>query len=363
MNMEERLNQCQKRMSNKGAGLMILFPSSNLRYMTGIEKKPGDRQFMFVIPSFGEPHLVAPELERDQINSFDHDVSFYSDSDSFTEFFGSFLGEIGVPEGKVLLDDQMWEKFSQDIRSVMPEKEYGLASEVLRDVRMVKSEDEIEKIRLASEIIDNVVEDVREMNPVGMTEKQLVEVIDERMNEYGGEGRSFDTIVAAGEHGAKPHHIPTDRKIDSGEMVVLDFGTWVDDYASDQTRTLVFGDEHPSRKAHRVHDIVRTAQEEAVKSVEPGIRAGSIDKIARSVIDEAGYGKNFVHRTGHGIGLEVHEHPEIREDGEEILKPGMVFSVEPGIYIENEFGVRIEDLVLVTKDGYERLNRTSRDCR
>lgn len=360
MKLAKRLNRTQKRMSDAGAGLMILSTGSNLMYMTGVDVDPNDRELLFIIPSRGDPRLVVPEIESEKFEDANYDVSFYSSEDEFGDILGGILGEIGVPDGHIILDNKMWEEVSQEIRGKMPERDYGLAGEVLKHVRMLKSDDEIRKIKKASKICDRVVHDIRDMNPVGKTEKELANFINKGLQEYGAEGTSFETIVAVGENGAKPHHQPTDKKIEAGEMVVLDFGCFVDGYASDQTRTLVFGEEHPSRKAHEVHDIVRTAQEEAVQSVKPGIKAGHIDGVARSIIEEAGYGDNFIHRTGHGIGLDIHENPEIRKGNDEMLRPGMVFSVEPGIYLEDEFGVRIEDLVLVTENGCERLNRTSR---
>jgi len=157
-----------------------------------------------------------------------------------------------------------------------------------------------------------------------------------------------------------PHHTHGDREIRTGEPVVLDFGTRVDGYPSDQTRTLVFGDE-PSERVREVHDLVCRAQQAGVEAVEPGVTAGAVDAAAREVIADAGYADQFVHRTGHGVGLAVHEAPYIVGDNDRELEPGMVFSVEPGVYLDGEFGVRIEDLVVVTEDGCERLNETERE--
>ena len=180
------------------------------------------------------------------------------------------------------------------------------------------------------------------------------------MEEYGGEEPSFETIVAAGENGAKPHHSPTDKVIEAGVPVVLDFGTRYKRYPSDQTRTMVFGDEEPSEKFKEVFEVVKEAQEKAVQVVEPGIESGKVDRTAREVIEDAGFGEEFIHCTGHGVGLEVHERPGVGKKSDDKLEPGMVFSVEPGIYIEGEFGVRIEDLLVVTEDGFRRLNESPR---
>jgi Xaa-Pro aminopeptidase len=168
--------------------------------------------------------------------------------------------------------------------------------------------------------------------------------------------------LVPGPNGAKPHHGCGDREIRAGEPVVLDFGTRVDGYPSDQTRTLVFDGEPPA-EYERVHETVRAAQAAAVEAVEPGVAAEAIDRAARDVIEDAGYGDAFFHRTGHGVGLDVHEEPYIVAGNDRTLEPGMVFSVEPGIYLDGRFGCRIEDLVVVTEDGCERLNDTDRGWR
>jgi Xaa-Pro aminopeptidase len=347
-------------MSDEDAGLMVLSPGSNLRYMTGINIDPSDREFLLLIPSLGDPNLIVPEIESEKVEHVNFDVRFYGDDEEFGNVLGSVLSEIGVPDGRILLDNRMWVEVSQEVRDKISGKDYGLASEVLKDVRMVKGEDEINNIKKASKIVDKVVEDIRELDPVGKTEEELADFIENKMSEYGGEGTSFDTTVAAGENAGNAHHVTSDREIQAGEMVIMDFGCWVNGYASDQTRTMVFGDQHPTREAHEVHDIVRTAQQKAVEAVKPGIKASHVDRIARDIIEEAGYGDKFNHRTGHGVGLDIHEKPDINQGEDTMLKPGMVFSVEPGIYIGGKFGVRIEDLVLVTEDGCERLNKTPR---
>jgi len=355
----QRVEELKNRMSDAGADLTVLFPGPNMTYFSGVEAEPSERHFLLLIPSEGDPYFMAPDLFEQEVDSSGFDVSFWEDSDNPKDVLSGILDRIDVvPESRVLLDDRMWEKFSQDIRE-LTDTEYGLASEVVKEMRMVKNENEIENIREASKIVDRVVEDVREKGVVGMTERGLKDFIEEKMREYGGEGPSFSTIVAAGSNGSKPHHEPTEREIQSGEPVVLDFGCWKDNYPSDQTRTLVFGKE-PSDKFKEVFGTVLEAQRKAVEKVRPGVKAGEVDQAAREVIEEAGYGEEFVHRTGHGVGLEVHEHPEIKKDGKQVLEGNMVFSVEPGIYIKEEFGVRIEDLVQVTEDGCERLNGTRR---
>jgi Xaa-Pro aminopeptidase len=183
--------------------------------------------------------------------------------------------------------------------------------------------------------------------------------VERRLVDAGGEGVSFEPIVAAGPNGAKPHHHHGDRTVERGDPVVLDFGTRVDGYPSDTTRTVVLGGDPPA-EFETVHDVVLSAQTAAVEAVAPGVEARTVDRAAREVIGAAGYGDAFVHRTGHGVGLEVHEAPYVSADSTTTLEPGMVFSVEPGVYLEGRFGVRIEDLVVVTDDGCERLNDAPR---
>ncbi len=258
--------------------------------------------------------------------------------------------------------------FTQDLRELCPDAEFGLASTVLEPLRIRKDDVELDALRRAGAIADRVSLEIRDRGDdlVGTTESELAAEIDRLLAAYGGEEPAFETIVAAGPNGARPHHHSGSRPIEAGDPIVLDFGAFVaadleggtGRYPGDQTRTIVIGD--PPATYEHVHDTVREAQEAAIDAVEPGVEAGAIDRAARSVIEAAGYGDAFVHRTGHGVGLEVHEPPYIVAGNDRELEPGMVFSVEPGIYLDGQFGVRIEDLVVVTDDGAERLNDTPR---
>ena len=193
----------------------------------------------------------------------------------------------------------------------------------------------------------------------GMTEKQAAWLLESAMREGGAEAMSFDPIVAAGENGAKPHAIPTDRTLRHGDLVVMDFGCKFEGYCSDMTRTVFFKSATDEQK--RVYDVCRRANEAGRAAVRPGLPMCEFDRAARKVIEDAGYGKYFIHRTGHGIGLEVHEHPDNSSTSQIIARPGMCFSVEPGIYLPGNFGVRVEDLVVVTEDGCETLNQMDRE--
>lgn len=306
--------------------------------------------------------FVIPEMYDEQIAaaSWIEDRRPWADGGDPVGLIEDVAEELSLHDGEVLLDDRMWELFSRDLRNALSDAEFGLASEVLADLRIRKEGYELERLREAARISDEACIRIRELGDeaIGMTELELAREIESRLIAQGGEGIAFE-VVGSGPNGAQPHHRHGDREIERGDPVVLDFGALVDGYPGDQTRTIVFDGEPPD-KFETVHGIVREAQQAAVKAIEPGIEAEDVDRAACEVTEDAGYGDAFIHRTGHGIGLEVHEPPYIVAGNDHILEPGMVFSVEPGVYLDGEFGVRIEDLVAVTDEGCERLNDSPR---
>ncbi|WP_254861577.1 M24 family metallopeptidase [Halovivax gelatinilyticus] len=357
---ETRLHRCQDALSDDET--LVLFPSPNLLYLTGFEEEPAERHLLaFVTP--GDFAIVAPEMYADQIieETYIERVDAWADGDDPMAVVEDVLSRLGVEGGRVLLDDRMFALFSLDLQAALPNAEFGLASAVLDDLRIRKDEGELDALREAGRISDEASEAIRAMGAeaVGMTEAELAAEIGAEMEARGGDGFSFDPIVGSGPKGAQPHYRHGDREIRAGEPVILDFGTRYDGYPGDQTRTVVF-DGEPPEEFERIHAVVHDALDAAVEAVEPGVTAASVDEAARSVIEEAGYGEQFLHRTGHGLGLEVHEAPYIVEGNETVLEPGMVHSIEPGIYLDGRFGARIEDIVVVTEDGCERLNHSPR---
>ncbi len=345
------------------ADLLVLFPSPNLFYLTGFSESPGERHLLLFVPPAGDPTFLVPELYGEQVReeSWVEDVRTWGDDGDPIDHVREAVRDLGIDDGRVLVDDTLWARFTQDLRRTFPEATFGLASEVLAPLRRRKDEAELDAIRRAGRIADQVVTEIRALGggAIGMTEAELAAEIERRLADAGGEAVPFEVIVGSGPNGAKPHHTHGDRVVRSGDPVVLDFGTRVDEYPSDQTRTVVFEGDPPA-EFRRAHDAVREAQDAAVAAVEPGATAGEVDAAAREVIEAAGYGDRFIHRTGHGVGLDVHEEPYVVAGSDVELEPGMVFSVEPGVYLPGEFGVRIEDLVAVTEDGCERLNGSDR---
>jgi D-alanyl-D-alanine dipeptidase len=234
------------------------------------------------------------------------------------------------------------------------------AAELLGALRTVKDAEEIAALRRAGAAADATFEEICAGRFAGRTEREVASDLGRLLISHGHSSADF-TIVAGGPNSASPHHEPGERTLKEGDAVVMDFGGVLDGYCSDTTRTLSIGG--PSDELVRVHEVVKEAQEAGVAAVRPGVAAQDVDRAARHVIEDAGYADAFFHRTGHGIGVEVHEHPYIVEGNDEPLRVGTTFSVEPGIYLEGRFGVRIEDIVAVTEDGVERLNLSSRELR
>ncbi len=370
MKFDERTRRFQQGLEAADAEGAILFPSANLTYLTGIDEPPSERHFLLIVPQRGESTLLAPQLAAKEVKStWLSDVRLWEDGDDPVSILESILELHGVsPDGHLLVDDRLWATFLLEIQSLRPEATFERAGSVLEGLRLCKDDREVATLAAAGALADRVSGMIRERGEavVGMTERELAREINNLLSDGGGRQPAFETIVAAGEHAGRPHHTPTDRPIESGEPVVLDFGAFLEAegdstdaaYPGDQTRTMVFGRE-PSKAYQRIHEIVCEAQQTAIDAIEPGVTAGAIDTTAREVIEQAGYSDAFVHRTGHGVGLEVHEPPYIVEGNDRPLEPGMVFSIEPGIYSE-AYGVRIEDLVVVTEDGCDRLNDSPR---
>ena len=363
---ERRTRACQERLRDEDATVAVLAPGANLRYLTGVVETPSERLFCCLLPPDGDPVFVVPDLSGAQVRdaTWVSDVRTWSDSDGPTATLEDALADRASESGRVLLDGTMWARHALAVQSALPDRSFGLTEEVLGPLRARKDEAELDALGRAGAVADEVMAGLfaDADSLVGESEAALAREVERRLADAGGDGVSFEPIVAAGPNGAKPHHHHGSRTVEAGDPVVLDFGTRVDGYPSDITRTVVFEGDPPA-EFETVHEVVLAAQTAAVAAVEPGVEARAVDRAARDVIEAAGYGEAFVHRTGHGVGLEIHEEPYVTAESTTTLEPGMTFSVEPGIYLEERFGVRIEDLVVVTDDGCERLNDAPRGWR
>jgi Xaa-Pro aminopeptidase len=259
---------------------------------------------------------------------------------------------------RIAVADRLWATHLLGLQRALPDAAFSAASPVLGRLRAVKDEHELGALRRAGSAADETFRQVVSMTFQGRSEEDVAHDLAELLVR-NGHARADFTIVASGPNAASPHHEPGGRTILPRDAVVMDFGGELAGYLSDTTRTVVVSE--PPDGFEQAYAAVQEAQAAAVDVVRPGLEAQEVDRTARTVIDAAGYGERFIHRTGHGIGLELHEPPYMVEGDRTILESGMTFSVEPGVYLEGRFGIRIEDIVAVTTEGVERLNRSSRE--
>ena len=357
-----RLTRAAAAAAAAGIDALLVSPGPDLRYLTGYDAIPLERLTCLLVPAAGEPLLVVPLLERpaalaSPAGELGIDVATWAETDD-----PYALVARGVPAGarRVGVDDRMWAAKVLGLRAALPAAEQVLAGTALRRLRARKDASEVAALRAAGAAIDRVHARVGEWLRPGRTERQVGADIAAAIVAEGHVTVDF-VIVGSGPNGASPHHELSDRVVCPGDPVVVDIGgTTAAGYCSDSTRTYVAGAE-PDPRFAEYYGVLRAAQDAAVRAVGPGVPAEAVDAAARDVITAAGYGPRFVHRTGHGIGLEPHEDPYLVAGNTEPLEPGMAFSVEPGIYFPGQHGARIEDIVVCTEDGVERLNRRPRD--
>ncbi|WP_336249762.1 Xaa-Pro peptidase family protein [Stomatohabitans albus] len=340
---------------------LLVGPGPDLSALSGWHTHPMERLTGLLVTKSGDASIILPRMEYPgfQSNTFDPSITplIWDEQHGPWDKVAEALGSIGA-ETTIAIGQHLWGQYVVDLVHRFPGVHLAHGGPIMQPVRQVKTDDEIAKLRAAGAAIDRVHQRMGEVLKVGRTEKEVAKEIDRMMREEGHSVAEF-IIVGAGENGASPHHSPTDRVINEGEAVVVDIGGPVDHYFSDCTRNYVMG--HAPEGYDEAYRVLQASQAAGCAAVRPGIRAGEIDRICRSIIIDGGYGEYLLHRTGHGIGLEVHEDPYIFESNDTLLEPGMAFSVEPGIYKPGEWGMRIEDIVACTKEGGERLNTTSTD--
>ena len=340
-------------MAAAGVDSMLLSIGADLPYFTGYIAMPLERLTMLVLGPDREPILVVPQLEAPRVEPGPFGLRPWSE----TEDPLAIVAEMCLGAKTIAIGDQTWSVFMVGLQARLPRAAFRSATPITRTLRAKKDPRELEFLRRAAAGADRVSARLAGLRFSGHTEQEISRLVT-RMTLEEDHDQALFWIVASGPNGASPHHEPTDRVIEPGDLVVVDFGGRHRGYCSDTTRTFSVGE--PDAQQVEVHAAVRAAQEAATAAVVPGVRAEEIDQIARRTINDAGYGEYFIHRTGHGIGLEGHEHPYLVEGNSEKLEPGMCFSIEPGIYLPGRFGVRIEDIVTVTDVGAESLNRADR---
>jgi Xaa-Pro aminopeptidase len=347
-----------------GVDALLISPGPDLRYLTGYEALPLERLTCLIVAAAGDPVLVAPALEvpaalASPVSGLGIDVVGWAETEDPYALVASLLPATVGEDGTVAVDNTMWAQKVIGLREAMPGARQVLAGPILRELRMIKEPDEVDALRQAAWAIDRVHARVPQFLRPGVTERHVARQIAEMILGEGHVSVDF-VIVGSGPNGSSPHHEVSDRELQAGEPVLVDIGgTMPSGYCSDETRMYSLG--RPDAEFVDYYAVLHAAQAAAVAHVRPGVTAESVDAAARGPIADAGYGPNFIHRTGHGIGLETHEEPYVIEGNDEELRPGMAFSVEPGIYLPGRHGARIEDIVVVTQDGVESLNRQPRD--
>jgi Xaa-Pro aminopeptidase len=357
----DRLARAGVEASARGIDALLLTPSPDYAYLLGYTAPALERLTCLVLPADGAPTLIMPRLEEPLARHELGDLANLIELRSWGETddpFALVRERLRGGAMRVGVQDQMWARFVLRLLARLEPIELVLAGPTMAALRQRKSPEEIERLRAASGAADEAMLQITAERLSGRTEAEVSRRIRELLLAAGHDTADF-AIVASGPNSASPHHEAGERLIGAGEAIVLDIGGARAGYCSDTTRTAFVGEPPPDFAA--LYEVLRQAQAAACEAVRPGITAHEVDQAAREIIEEAGYGERFFHRTGHGIGLETHEEPYIVAGNLEPLEAGHAFSVEPGIYIDGEWGARIEDIVVCTADGGERLNQTSRD--
>jgi Xaa-Pro aminopeptidase len=359
VSVDERLTRAQLAAAAAGLDALLITPGADLRYLTAYDAPPLERLTCLVLPADGKPTLLVPQLERPAAEA--SGIGAAVEIRDWPETVDPVELVAGLLPGarRVGLDNHMWAERVLRFRAALPGADQVLVGEILSNLRVRKSADEVAALREAGAAIDRVHARMAEWLRPGRTEREVGRDIADAITAEGHARVDFVT-VASGPNGASPHHKTSDRVIEPGDPVVVDIGgTTPAGYCSDETRTYVVGE--PPAGFAKAYDALLRAQLAACDHAGPGVPAESVDAAARDVLAEAGLGEYFVHRTGHGIGLETHEEPYIVAGNRAALEPGMAFSIEPGFYVPTRYGARIEDIVVVTADGIERLNRRPRE--
>lgn len=360
---EDRLSRVLLRMDELGVDALLLSHGADLPWLTGYRAMPLERITVLVVRRAAEPVLLVPELEALRVPSSDGLFSMraWKESEDPISLVCALL-ETNRSQ-TIAVSDRAWVSTLLDLQAGMSAASWLKASSVTGALRAVKDEEETRVLRAASRAADGVAQALQkgEIPLIGRTESEVSEEISMRLLAEGHQSVNF-AIVGSGPNAASPHHHAGPRRIGPGEVVVCDFGGSLAlpgvaldvGYCSDITRTVVTGE--PGDKVRDHYEILKTAQKAAVDAVAPGVCAGDVDRAARDPIERQGLGDLFIHRTGHGIGIEEHEDPYVVSGSDEELRPGHAFSIEPGLYLPGEFGMRLEDIVMLTEDGSDSLN-------
>ncbi|MVP02496.1 M24 family metallopeptidase [Paenibacillus lutrae] len=357
--MNERLQQLTGYMEQNSLDAVIVTLPRHVYYLTGFASDPHERFLGLVLVNGQDPFLLVPALDEEaavQASSVKR-VYTHQDTDSAYEILQGLL-----PAGlnAVGIESEHWtlSRYEQ-LRGFVQAGRFTAVDEQLRNMRVIKTPEEVVLMRRAAEVVEEVLRRGLEKVKIGTAEIDIVAELEYQMKKLGAQGPSFSTMVLTGAASALPHGVPCSRTISRGDLLLFDLGVYLNGYASDITRTFIVGE--ASEEQRRIYETVLAGNRAGIEAVRPGATFASVDAAARSTIEEAGYGVYFNHRLGHGLGLDVHEYPSVHGRNEEVLRAGMTFTIEPGVYVQGTGGVRIEDEVLVTASGVDVLTSFPKD--
>jgi Xaa-Pro dipeptidase len=365
MDYQSRLSNLKKRLQQQEIGILALLPGANFTYITGIAKELSERPFVLFIPSSesARPTVLLPRLEVETFLdsvSYQVDLVTYTDEEGYSPAFIEACNNLDGQKAVIGVEARAMRFLElRQIQQNAPEISIVEADEILSISRMQKDENEIDAIRNAIRVSELALEATCAQVRPGMAERNVQMILSMEMLKNGADGHGFSPIVLSGPRAALPHGVAGERRLQKGDCLLIDFGFRVGNYSADITRTFSIGTPSPEWK--KIYDIVKAANKAGHSVAKPGIAAEEVDFAARKVIEDAGYGKYFNHRTGHGLGLDIHEPPYIVSGNKTTLQPGMVFTIEPGIYLAEKVGVRIEDDVMITQDKAESLTTFPRE--
>lgn len=360
---DQRLDRFRRQMDEARIDVAVLVPGPNLRYLTGLTSSPSERLFFGFVPQGGPPRFLVPALERPTVERAlpdDASIVGYRDDEGPQRALGQLvnglhLGDstVGVEHGRMRVGELRALEGHLDGASVVDLGPTAMA------LRQIKDAPEIEALRRAVALTEELLGAMIDAIKPGIRERDVVRAYERARIDSDCEAVPFSPIVASGPNTDSPHAHPGDRELQRGDLITIDCGAVVDGYPGDITRNVALGEIDP--ELERVHDVVLQANAAGREACKPGATAASVDRAARAVIEDAGYGEGFMHRTGHGIGLEVHEPPEVMDGNDQVLEPGMAFTVEPGVYVPGVGGARVEDDMLMTAQGAESLTGFPRE--
>ncbi|MFZ0545294.1 MAG: Xaa-Pro peptidase family protein [Candidatus Promineifilaceae bacterium] len=360
---QKRIEKLTAEILSHGLDGIVLMPGPNMVYLSGMHTHVSERPILLFLPADDDPAVIIPKLESikaRQAGIPEERIFAWTDDEGYLGAFQQVCAHLELSDYLLGVEALHMRVLEYELlKRYAPGLTTAHAEPIMTALRLKKDADELAAMQKATVAAETAIQNLIPRIKIGQTEKEIAAMLSQELTDAGSEANAFPPIVATGPNSASPHAVPTDRPIQEGDLLVIDWGAIVDNYPSDITRTFAVGEVEP--EFVRIYDVVREANAAGKAAARPGATGRDIDRAARGVIAAANYGDYFFHRTGHGLGLEVHEPPYIMELNDTPLEPGNVFTVEPGIYLTDRGGVRIEDNVVITEDGQHTLTTFTRE--